>query len=71
MMHTYASHDTCEHLQILSTSKVLGIQNLGKPVPSGSNVNVYTVISYIHMHIHTYVLYMIISFCIQKVFLEV
>lgn len=44
----HESHNTCEHLQILSTSKkVLGIQNLDKPVPSGSNLNVYTVINYI------------------------
>lgn len=49
-MHTYASHNTCEHLQILSTStEVLGIQNISKPVPSGSNVNVYTITNYIHM----------------------
>lgn len=54
----HESHSTCEHLQILSTSmKVLGIQNLDKPVPSGSNLNVCTVINYIDRNIPTGTIY--------------
>lgn len=63
--HCYASHYTSEDLQVLSSSvKVSDIQNLGKTVHSGSNVNVYTVINNIYAHLYTYSVHLIMTYCI-------